>query len=972
MKLKELKITLTSLVFFLFFCLPGKTQAPVFKNYSIPEGLPSAMVYYAFEDSRNFMWFGTDKGVSRFNGTTFENFTTKDGLSDNEVFKIFEDSSARIWFLTFNGRLSYYKGGKFYDRRNDPVLSKVDPGSYAHFMFEDSKGRIWVATDRSGIVMIDGEHVEQWINKDGVNLTHPLYVFEYEQEVYGLCRNSVFSLTGKSEELIRLKAGATHQHAVAMPTDTSLFYVHPLVPDKGMEIWDFSLNGFEHKVESHPEFDIKWSFVNVNIDFEKNIWIGTNNGAYLLDENRKSIKQTLLKGKPVTSVARDFEGNYWFTTLNQGIFFASNIGQLSYHHDSPSGEAKVFSVYPDTDGSVYFGKQKGMFKITDGGATSVSIDGLQFDRVTCILNSNGRLFFGADQGFFVYEDGILTQLNGYQAKFFSELDQSRLISGTGRVCFLVTLPEKGDSSYDYRMDTVYASRSFCALPLNDTTAWIGTNSGVKQLAISGDNYNLKDVLPDVNIRINGLALTKQGIWLSSDVEGLFLYQNQDIVPVRLEGLNHVIIHKILADPVSGLWIGSNLGLFKLEGRPGNYKLRSFSAIDGIASDQINDMSFSGDTLWLATGKGVTAFFEKQVKENNVPPKIYLRKIAVDNMEVTPEKNQRFSHKENDIRIELSGISYHSNGDLQFRYRLNTDEEWSFTQNRILELNSLTPDRYSIEVQAINPGGIVSENTINFEFKIDKPVWRQAWFIILCVLTGLFLALAVYAYQHYNFEKRTQLTKQLSESRQKALRAQIRPHFIANALNSIQELFLTGNVERANEYLADFGELVRATLHNSQSALVTFAEEFKLLELYLKLESLRVDRKFRYAIKIDPEIDIFHTKVPSLLFQPFLENAIWHGILPNDADGMINIDIKKEGGFINGVVEDNGIGRAHSAVLKKNFPKKHNSMGIKITKERLRLLTEKIETSELLKIEDLKDENGDSSGTRVTLKIPIGI
>ena len=206
-----------------------------------------------------------------------------------------------------------------------------------------------------------------------------------------------------------------------------------------------------------------------------------------------------------------------------------------------------------------------------------------------------------------------------------------------------------------------------------------------------------------------------------------------------------------------------------------------------------------------------------------------------------------------------------------------------------------------------------------------------------------------------------------QAEQKALRAQMNPHFIFNALSSIQRFIVAKNALQAHEYLSKFGSLIRHILDNSKHTFISIQEEVETLKLYIELEALRFDNSFEYSITIDPAIDEYNTEIPTMIIQPFVENAIWHGLLHRSSKGKLIIDIQKEKEALVCIIEDNGIGREASEEIKKNNVHKiHASAGMEITEGRLKNLKDSTQSNYAVHIHDLKDDSGKASGTRVRI------
>ncbi|GAB4291646.1 MAG: hypothetical protein Kow0068_16960 [Marinilabiliales bacterium] len=249
--------------------------------------------------------------------------------------------------------------------------------------------------------------------------------------------------------------------------------------------------------------------------------------------------------------------------------------------------------------------------------------------------------------------------------------------------------------------------------------------------------------------------------------------------------------------------------------------------------------------------------------------------------------------------------------------------------------------------------------------------QQLIFAISATCIVIVFLFIYFKLKNRELKKRIILEKELGQQKQKLLSAQMNPHFISNALNSIQKFFLKNDIEKANEYLADFGALIRIILENSQKDSVLLTEEIKFLELYASLEALRLNNKFNFNIDIPDEIDISDIKVPPMILQPFIENAIWHGIAPLDKLGEIKVSISKiNDNTILCKIEDNGIGYTKSKDLNKKYQVKRKSYGVNLTKERLNLLNKSNKNLISLKIIDKSELGQNTTGTIVELYLSV--
>ncbi|MDB4292774.1 tetratricopeptide repeat protein [Maribacter sp.] len=217
--------------------------------------------------------------------------------------------------------------------------------------------------------------------------------------------------------------------------------------------------------------------------------------------------------------------------------------------------------------------------------------------------------------------------------------------------------------------------------------------------------------------------------------------------------------------------------------------------------------------------------------------------------------------------------------------------------------------------------------------------------------------------------RAQLSEELQALEMKALRAQMNPHFLFNSLNSINTMILNDEPHNASKYLSKFSKLVRLMLENSEQSKVSLKDELDTLEAYIQLEAIRFNNKMDYKIEVADEIDQEGTYLPSMVLQPFVENAIWHGLLHKDQKGLLTVNIKETNDNLLCSIIDNGVGREKSLTLKKDGGLKKKSMGIKITTDRLKLLT-KQKIKDVINIIDLKDHDNKALGTQVNIQIPL--
>jgi uncharacterized membrane-anchored protein YhcB (DUF1043 family) len=304
-----------------------------------------------------------------------------------------------------------------------------------------------------------------------------------------------------------------------------------------------------------------------------------------------------------------------------------------------------------------------------------------------------------------------------------------------------------------------------------------------------------------------------------------------------------------------------------------------------------------------------------------------------------------------------------------------ETSWSppTSQNNVTYSN-LPPGNYVFKVRCCNNQGVWSMEPLTFLFSVDYPFWQHWWFALLILS---FIGLVIFSIFRIRLnqvkkeqEKESKTQIEIAKNELKALRAQMNPHFLFNSLNSIQHYIINNKGEEAVFYLNRFAKLMRMILNNSEKSSITLNEEIEALKIYIDLERMRFSNLFNYEIIIDQNLDSDYEQIPAMLLQPYVENAILHGLTPKDSSGFLKITFFIKDNFIHVYIEDNGIGRKKAQELKNQSRKNHASMGMKITTDRLRLLSDVQQASYSVNFTDLYDAKQNPIGTRVEISWPL--
>jgi LytS/YehU family sensor histidine kinase len=292
-------------------------------------------------------------------------------------------------------------------------------------------------------------------------------------------------------------------------------------------------------------------------------------------------------------------------------------------------------------------------------------------------------------------------------------------------------------------------------------------------------------------------------------------------------------------------------------------------------------------------------------------------------------------------------------------------EWVYSEpnSKNIQLSALASGDYLFQLAASDGNGLWAE-PLNWRFSIKPPYWQSWWFILSILAILILIGYAVFQFRMRQLEKINGMKLKLAEIEGESLRAQMNPHFVFNALNSIKSYIIKNSKEEAADYLTKFSQLIRAVLRNSTQKEISLKDELEALTLYLQIENLRLNQPFEYEINIEKDIDPAGTAFPPLIIQPFVENSIWHGFVHKKTGGKLTINIRKDEDKMSIDVIDDGVGREKSKEIEKSRERKR-SYGIEITETRLNNITDKAD----IQIIDLYDDKGGSKGTQVEIKLP---
>lgn len=945
-------------IFFFLLSLHAYAQEFNYVHFDTKQGLAGSTVYDICQDQDGFIWFGTENGLSRFDGSNFKNFTVKDGLPDNEILKLFADSKGRVWLGPFSKNIAYIYKNKIYTVDNDSTLRKVHLKSNVYIFFEDSRKNIWVC-DGKLIVQITADNEVITLN-DQPALKHlgnlsSMVVDHFKKDIFIMNDQDMYRWDGINLSYLKKR--------VYPPGEWLLNNMDPDGRTSGIYAPATVLS------ENRYPGSYRLHFAN------------TVDGSYAFDTSSNKFTDHFLPGRKVSNSFIDTEQNTWFSTLGEGIYKmpSKGIKTIKPAKQNTQYEPQIYSITKFED-HIIAGMNNSKAMLVKDGQTlepydysaylSRALNSRTYNRLSTLkLLSTGDLILGFDN-FLVKKSGTTSTLNFIEPiKTVCEIDKEHILVGTSRFAFKVKL-----NGLEI-IDTIWRERCTNVF-VHDQKYYIGTLTGLYEVNEDKRFKYLGDLSPFLKRRINDITADADGIiWVATNDEGVVGYQHGKIIRMINDknGFSSNIC-KTLFVKDEYLWIGTNKGLNKVNLHDDKKPVIKYSVADGLPSDIINAVYIDDDLIWLGTPAGLVYFKEKDITSKSVCKLVLLGVTIADSL--MPVRNDyNLSYKENSILIEYSGISFKSGKELIYHYNLEgLDSEWRETSENTIDYSSLPPGDYTFNLYAQNKYGVKS-NAVQLHFSIAKPFWQRWWFYLLVLLTvATFTAIIV---NHLNKKNRARIEEkrmfqnQFAILEQQALQAQMNPHFIFNCLSSIQQYILTNDRQKANQYLTDFSSLIRQTLDNSGKRTISLADEINYLDRYLQMEQMRFGDSFSFGISVHPDVQINVIQIPAMLFQPFVENALRHGIrYKKEGFGKVLLYFSVDAGVLLCSVKDNGVGRQKAAEHKSHQPIEYQSKGVELTSKRIELLNKINEYAISVQIIDLLDEQGQPSGTEVIIKIPV--
>lgn len=958
-----------SLIFILLAFFKLSAQEPLSIHLTEKDGLPDIEFYDLLEDNKGFIWLAADKGLYRYNGREYKlfNHPLKRGRS---LFGLKTDDKGRIWCNNLAGQFFYVEDNKLILYKDFPEINTlIDYYFYKNYL-------VLCINNKMICVDINTKNIVKTIENS------PNLIIDNFRENF----NKLFIAKDNSFQEI---------DSIYLPSKT----ITKLQEDKNFKRGSkfiFKLNNKKYLFEqSEKQYLKKITEINTkgvtNIEIPKQLegikiskitfngdtaYFISNKGIFFttIVKNQLHLKDHYFKNEFITDFLIDKNKNLWFSTLKNGIFVVSNP---EIKTQTNAKFKNIVTTIKKDENTLFLATDTGIileYNYKKNKLKKLNYSSLSGIKQLYYNNVNNQLLISNSNSTTVYN---LQNNTSFSFKSSSWKSIDLLKNNT----YLVSTPNSFvelDVVKKQRKDLI-EKRTYASLFSREDNNYYATIiDGFAKYSLSSKSieYPLYK-----NKKIYGSILEKTAdstLWITTHSKGLLAYKNNTFIDslVLSNGLASTIINEVKADK-NTLWISTDKGLQEYDYF--KKKIRTLTKTDGLASYSINSISILDSIVFLTTNKDFISFNKNKAFKEKQVPKLYFTNLEVQNKNVEIPAKLVLKQDESNFKIQFNSNGFQSKQNVIYEYYLDGfSNTWTTIQTGInfVNFNTLPFGNFIFKVRGRNKYENNYSEEITLPIEVQKPYYKSLFFIIF-VISVLFLLLYIY-FKKQNLRLRkeqevalekAQISQELVFSQLENLRSQMNPHFIFNALNSIQDFIILNEKKLARQYLVKFSKLIRIYLEHSQKQEITLAEEIKALNIYLELEKDRFNDDFEFTITIEKDIKTEAILLPSLFLQPYVENALKHGLLHKKDNKKLKINFSEENDTLFCTIEDNGVGRKIAAEINKKKTNKHVSFATSANQKRVHLLNMANNSNLEIFVIDLED-NKQALGTKVLIKIPI--
>lgn len=942
------------------------SQSVGLQFFDSDNGLPSSEVYRVFEDKLGRLWFCTDRGIAFYDSYKIQKVPSNSG---EQVFiDGYCDENGVCWFKSLKNNLYKYSKSGLIFHEDSKGIKALD-----NFFMDDST--IFYTSHKAILepypicLLRRTAGITDTIEKSNFDVAiHDIKSLRFEVYYSKECNRAIYSLFGTNKSLN--DTVVYHNGSLTVQVTVPMVKV-----GSGMNNGAFGLGNGKLLLNCNGVFYLidvknKKSKKLLTMDY---VW-GTINSAFihksylyfsstfryvrrisLIDNSVEEL--TFNKNKVISSIVFDREDNLWASTLEKGVIFMPNIQSSNL-----LGELNITAV-KKTKNSLLLGTKAGELIVFNPASNkSYQIASSKSDLKTVdILEEKYAIVQG--QRFDINKSGLNNCRNNWINYLFEVNGRFYAIS---TYALIEVWPESGAYEPIKRFD----SKLYTAMRIGNKIL-ISTDNQLLEFSLDTKSHK---VLLNTNYRVTSIKVFGKYYILTTLGEGIFIFdynKNQLIKQITtLNGLASNTTYFSLSSDDRTAWIASNNGLTRiLFGENGAIEnIVYFDKSNGLPSNEINCLSYDDGKLYIGTTKGLGIINIKNLKIPNYKPKVSINYFnVISDTTNSGALKSEFKYNENNIKISFSAfIVSKTLTKPTYLYALlmdnPSDTQWIATDETTLQFTNLDPGDYVFVVKAQARFGGFGPITA-YNFKVIPHFTQTFWFKTIIVLFALGVLFLFFYLRLQNVRNKAKFNQAIKTAQLDSLRNQMNPHFIFNALNSVQSLIYSNNPDAAGDFLGKISRMFRDALEFSRTTTISLKVELYFIERYLEIEKLRFPEKLEYKITVDENLqeELENFQLPPLLMQPLVENSVKHGLKNMDGKGLVEVSVKKDGDSLVYIVEDNCGG------IPEKSSSTHTSRGLSIINQRIDILNQLEENDNPYSFEFI---NMPGIGVRAVLRVPI--
>lgn len=928
------------LLFFYFQLLFAIGQEVLFKPkveyFSFPNSeLNTDEITDIKTDKEGYVWIISLNSIYRYNGNSFSKIDNHQA-DHGSFLRFFEDYNGRKFVTDYLGSIFYIENDKLIPfEKNHELRSKSTFPKSTSFHF-DSLGNLHISSSINGYhIYKNGVFTKQvppfkfrgfgvkFLDSNTPFYFSSGYQFNFEERSRYPLRFSLFAENKSVLDSVSLFRNYSFNpiSSVQLPNQNFLFST-----GRG-SIVEFNENEIVRQIPYPDQIN------RLFIDKQQNLWISTlENGIHFYPKAKIDYQHKIIFLENTTSFvsAQDYQGGLWYFTKGKGLGYMSNP-QIGYTNTDQD-----FTISA-TNHKLYFANKDTIWLYNEQTKeTSIDFINLDYSPIQSIhFNAfDQSLFVSSAKKLIKLKEGNQKNISPHKLRdfgtgirlYFDRINKTNpsLVSGYTRFQYF---------NYDLTEDSTFASSKFESFILGGLrikdSIWVKTTEGLHLISKKG-HEKMGDLYPIANHHVRYSEIYNGKAFFSISGKGLFYFFNNEFREIKYNGIS--LTNSILAvENDTVLWAFTKDACYSIKSQKANkFSVNYHPPLPKIAIDEID---YNKNYIYATSHKGQIAQISfEEIRNSNIqkPSVLVYRVKTPDSILFNPINIIELPYHKRSIEFTFESIDY-KNQSISYRYKLDgLDNDWLYSTFTTANYASIPAGTYTFLLQSRFGIGAWKEAS-PIKIKIIRPYWQEAWFLTTIGLLILSILAFGISYRFNLYYKQQSLNLERMRSEQKALRALMTPHYIFNFIASLQYLIEEEGKKRATRFIELFASSMRNILKQADHEFISVKNEISFLEEYIHMEQFRLEDRFQYQINVSEKIDL-EELIPTFVIQPFVENAIQHGLLTKEEGGFLSISIEEEKNFLKFSIVDNGIGRNKASFKKK----KKGSYSINLIRNRLRI------------------------------------